>query len=181
MTDRDLLDSAAVLHWQDRWLQTPGWPTGQAPTPSGPAWEWIAVNHRCNAQLWDEEDLARRQQAPEAEIVANKRAIDRHNQARNDAIERIDEALLAALGWLETGAAEVRQRAAPAGARLSSETPGSMVDRLSILALKQRAMAAQIERSDVDDAHRETSRGRLARLTEQRNDLAIDIQVCTAF
>ncbi|MDH4051404.1 MAG: DUF4254 domain-containing protein [Rubrivivax sp.] len=172
MTDLKLVESSDVLHWQDRWLTLPGGPADDAPAPDGPPWAWIATNHRCNARLWAQEDLARRQQAPDAEIVANKRAIDGFNQARNDAIERIDEALLMALGWLETRAGELVQRPAPAGARLNSETPGSMIDRLSILALKQHAMAAQAERQDVDEGHRETSRSRLARLTEQRADLA---------
>ncbi len=59
---------------------------------------WVAENHLHNCLLWSQEDLARRTCVPDAEIVANKRAIDRHNQSRNDAIERIDECLLLALG-----------------------------------------------------------------------------------
>jgi hypothetical protein len=38
---------------------------------------------------------ARRVDASDAEIVANKRAVDRYNQRRNDAVEAIDERLLA--------------------------------------------------------------------------------------
>ena len=59
----------------------------------------------------------------------------------------------------------------PAGARLNSETAGSMIDRLSILALKVHAMRQQTERTDVDDAHRAASRGKLERLQQQRQDL----------
>jgi hypothetical protein len=59
----------------------------------------------------------------------------------------------------------------PAGARLSSETAGSMMDRLSILALKVHAMRQQTERRDVDDAHRTSSRAKLERLQQQRADL----------
>ena len=68
-----------------------------APAPTGDAagvWPWIEANHRCNRLLWDEEDLARRRDVADAAIAANKRAIDGYNQRRNDAIEKIDEALL---------------------------------------------------------------------------------------
>ncbi len=134
---------------------------------------WIAVNHFHNRCLWAQEDLARRTQAPAAEIVANKRAIDRHNQARNDAIERIDEFLLAALGLVDPatlGCALPRAIAAPT-ARLSSETAGSMLDRMSILGLKIAAMREQTLREDVGDDHRHCCGERLLRLTHQRADL----------
>jgi hypothetical protein len=47
-----------------------------------------------------------------------------------------------------------------------------MIDRLSILALKVFHMRLQTERSDAGGDHLETSRARLARLAEQRADLA---------
>jgi hypothetical protein len=47
-----------------------------------------------------------------------------------------------------------------------------MIDRLSILALKIHAMRRQTERTDADDAHRAGSRDKLARLQQQRADLA---------
>ncbi|HEV6964761.1 MULTISPECIES: DUF4254 domain-containing protein [Roseateles] len=134
---------------------------------------WIAVNHFHNRSLWAQEDLARRTQAPDAEIVANKRAIDRHNQARNDAIERIDEFLLSALGLVDpsTLATALPRSTVPAGARLNSETAGSMLDRISILGLKIAAMREQTLRRDVDDAHRQACSERLQRLVQQRADL----------
>jgi hypothetical protein len=58
------------------------------------------------------------------------------------------------------------------GSRLNSETAGSMIDRLSILALKVHAMRAQTQRRDVDDTHRTASAGRLDRLQQQRADLS---------
>ena len=125
-------------------------------------WQVIELNHRYNCLLWDEEDLARRKQVGDAEIAANKRAIDGYNQKRNDAIERIDEALLTALAGV------VRQP----GARLNSETAGSMMDRLSILSLKVHHMRLQTLRTDVDREHIETCLAKLARLVEQRADLA---------
>jgi hypothetical protein len=130
-------------------------------TPS-PVWEAIADNDRFNALLWAEEDLARRRDVPDAEIAANKRAIDGYNQKRNDAIERIDEALLSSLEHIPKRP-EAKQ---------NSETAGAMIDRLSILSLKIQAMRLQTQRTDVDQAHRDTCSAKLARLVEQRSDLA---------
>jgi len=47
-----------------------------------------------------------------------------------------------------------------------------MIDRLSIMALKVHAMRQQTERQDVDEAHRASSRTKLERLQQQRQDLA---------
>ncbi len=161
--------SAAVTAFHDACLARPGWPAddaaARAALPAGPladAWGWVLVNHRFNCSLWDEEDLARRTQAADAEIAANKRHIDRFNQARNDAMERIDDALLRATAdWPR----------AP-DARLSSETAGAMIDRMSILSLKIHHMGLQTVRTDVDDAHRESTRAKHAQLRTQRADLA---------
>lgn len=147
---------------------------GEATWPAGEIWTWIETNHRNNRSLWDEEDLARRRTVSDALIAGNKRAIDGFNQARNDATERVDECLLLALGLVDAASAnsDTPVVRVAAGARLNSETAGSMIDRLSILSLKVRAMREQTARTDVDDAHRANSRVRLARLEEQRADLA---------
>lgn len=132
------------------------------PLRLSPISEHIAANHRCNAALWAEEDLARRTDVADSEIAANKRAIDRFNQQRNDAVERIDEALLELFSNVI-----VRP-----DARLHSETAGAMIDRLSILSLKIHHMRAQTLRPDADAAHREAANARLIQLETQRSDLA---------
>lgn len=170
------LAAQAVVEFHDRLLAREGWPAegDTAWEGLGELWRWIGTNHRFNALLWAEEDLARRTQVADAAIAANKRAIDRFNQARNDATERVDELLLIALGLVDEASArtDTPVSLAPTDARLNSETAGSMIDRLSIMALKARAMAAQAQRTDADDAHRQTSRERLAQLQRQRADLA---------
>ena len=150
----------ALTAFHDARVATPGWTAAQ-PECAHDAWQWIEANHRCNNLLWDEEDQARRRDVPDAAIAANKRAIDGYNQRRNDAIERIDEALLARL-------AKVAPRP---DAWHNSETAGAMVDRLSILALKIFHMEEQTRRTDAGAAHIATCEEKLARLRLQRDDL----------
>jgi hypothetical protein len=139
-----------------------GWAKSGAAEHRGGLWQAVADNHRCNCLLWDEEDLARRRNVPDAEIANNKRAIDGYNQKRNDAIERIDEQLFISF---------FKERKNEA-ATLSSETPGAMIDRLSILSLKIHHMRLQTQRSEVGRAHVENCLAKLNRLNEQRTDLA---------
>ncbi len=170
----NLIIAADVIATHDRLLASSGWPAHEpAPLHESPVWTWVQANHRFNSLLWAEEDLARRQTVPDAEIAANKRAIDRFNQARNDATERVDELLLVALGLVDEASArtDAPVSTVPANARLNSETAGSIVDRMSIMALKVHAMRLQTERSDVDDAQRAASVVKHERLRQQRQDL----------
>ena len=178
MTIAELPTAAELTALHDRLLADAAWP-GAVPTWTAalkPAdlWHWVLVNHRFNCRLWAEEDLARRTTVADSEIAANKRAIDGFNQARNDATERVDEVLLTVLGLVDAASARSDSPVshASAGARLNSETAGAMIDRLSIMALKLNAMAAQTQRSDVGPAHRSASSAKLARLQAQRADLA---------
>jgi Protein of unknown function (DUF4254) len=170
-----ILASGEVLGLHDARLADPGWP-GNAIKPADPSdlMQWIAENHRNNCELWAQEDLARRLRASDAEITANKRAIDGFNQARNDATERVDELLLIGLGLVDANSARTDAPVSKvaSGAALNSETAGSMIDRLSIMSLKIKAMREQTERVDVDEPHRASCRVKLARLQEQRGDLA---------
>lgn len=157
---------ANLLAFHDACHASAGWARNAAPRHADGAWRAIEDNHRCNCLLWDEEDLARRTNVADAEIAANKRAIDAYNQKRNDAIERIDAQLLDALEGV-TPRADVR---------LSSETAGAMIDRLSILSLKIHHMRLQTERGDVDQAHVDACSAKLARLVEQRTDLGVCLE-----
>ena len=167
-----------VTAWHDSSLEVAGGPPVAAAAADQfseqPLWHWIASNHHFNSSLWTEEDLARRLKVSDSEITANKRAIDRFNQARNDATERIDEILLVELGLVEIGSAKTDTPVSlvAASASLNSETAGSIIDRMSIMALKVHAMRQQTLRHDVEAGHRQSSQVKLQRLLQQRADLA---------
>ncbi len=150
-----------IVQFHDTCVASPGWAKSTAPQFAEGVWKYIELNHRFNSLLWDEEDKARRKDVSDGEIAANKRAIDGYNQKRQNAIERIDELLLQRLVDVKFADA----------ARQNSETPGSMIDRLSILSLKIFHMRLQTERTDVDQDHIETCQQKLGVLNEQRTDL----------
>ena len=124
--------------------------------------KFIEVNHFFNTKLWNEEDLARRQNVSDTEITKNKRAIDKFNQSRNDCIEQIDNFILDHI--LITIPKEAKQ---------NSETLGAIIDRLSILSLKIFHMTIQTKRENVSEIHIQTCSNKLEVLKIQRNDLCI--------
>jgi hypothetical protein len=154
--------SKAIRAFHDACIARTDAGAARVPVAADSVWHWIEANHCSNLLLWAEEDLARRMHVPDAEIAANKRAIDRYNQDRNDATERIDEVLLARLAGVVPAA----------DAWHNSETAGSMIDRLSILSLKRFHMRLQAERADASAAHREACALKQAQLERQADDLA---------
>jgi Protein of unknown function (DUF4254) len=173
-----LLRSEAIVNYHDHCLTNPGWPPqigiNERDSMLLGIVVCIAENHRLNGLMWNHENLACRKTVPDHEIVLNKRAIDTCNQARNDAIERIDEILLAMLDSLTLKSNPIRAPYfKPSNqARLNSETAGSMIDRMSILALKICAMEQQTLREDASFAHRYTCHVKHEHLKRQRRDLA---------
>jgi hypothetical protein len=123
----------------------------------------VASQHRANFDLWHIEDEARTPHATAATIAGVKRRIDRTNQLRNDLAEVLDRALLA---WLEP------QGLPDSNTSLNSESPGLIIDRLSILALKIYHTREEVDRENAPARHAELNRDRLNILGEQRRDLA---------
>jgi len=142
-----------------------GWHAGSDALDESADGDWLSLvarQHRANFELWHIEDEARTPGATDAELAGVKRRVDATNQRRNDLAEELDRALLA---WLEPQGLPNPQ------APLHSESPGLMIDRLSILSLKIYHSREEAERTDASEGHVERNRQRLAILEEQRGDL----------
>ena len=127
-------------------------------------WSIICKQHSYNFLLWHQEDIARSQEVPDQRIAEVKRAIDQYNQQRNDWIEKLDD-------WFTGHLAELR--VAPAlDAPMNTETPGSAIDRLSILALRIYHLQEQRDRPDVQPGHRTSVEQKLAVALAQQADLS---------
>lgn len=152
-----ILDSQILADLQTtltaRWHESP-------PAAAGEGFARLAQeNHLRNFQLWHEEDVARRDDLGFESVYKAKRAIDRYNQERNNFIEEMDKAIVAAL------------QPPTDGCPRNSETPGMMIDRLSILALKEYHMHEETVRADASPEHRAKCAEKLARIRVQRSDL----------
>jgi len=139
---------------------TASWHTGDAPVPASD--DLRLRLHRANFDLWHHEDRARDPEADDSRIAVVKRAIDAANQTRNDLVEAIDTELLR---WLAAAALPLTD------APLHSETPGMMLDRLSILSLKVFHTKEETQRPDADEEHRARNEQRLTVLQQQAADL----------
>ncbi|HEY6168150.1 MAG TPA: DUF4254 domain-containing protein [Verrucomicrobiae bacterium] len=148
--------------WTKQWHEATTAPELTAP------WNAIESNHRMNFDVWHEEDIARRDDLGHERVYQAKRVIDRCNQARNDAMERIDVWLL---GHLPP---------APPDAPLHSETPGMMIDRLSVLALRSYHMRLEAERECAGEEHRRKCHDRGRILEEQITDLKRCVEIVLA-
>ncbi len=127
----------------------------------------ICEQHKYNFLLWHEEDVARSPDVGDARIAAVKRAIDRFNQQRNDATERIDDFFKREL--------YEREVVMQPDAKWNTETPASAIDRLSILALRIYHMQEQLERPDASAEHVQRSAEKLSILHTQHEDLSASL------
>ena len=127
----------------------------------------VCQQHQFNFLLWHEEDVARSPDVSDARIAKVKRAIDGYNQKRNDWIEKLDD-------FLQHELATAGIVAAP-GAPLNTETPGSAIDRLSIMSLRIYHMREQLERPDASQEHLEKVQAKLELCQEQLGDLSASL------
>lgn len=122
----------------------------------------VEENHAFNYQLWHAEDRARRDDMGYEFVYHAKREIDQCNQARNNRMEAMD-------AWLFNRLQPATHTQCP----VNSESPGMIIDRLSILALKFYHMELQTRRQDVAEAHRTNCQNKLTIIHQQLEQLAL--------
>lgn len=162
--DTTILSATEITEQHDR--LTVLWHDQQPAMPAeslGEFLDTVIAQHLSNFELWHTEDKARAPQVSDHDLAEIKHAIDRINQRRNDLAEGCDMALLNYLRTLNLPNPK---------AELNSESPGLIIDRLSILALKIFHTTEEIRRPDAPAGHAERNQKRLEILKEQRGDLA---------
>ena len=114
---------------------------------------------------WHMEDVVRN---PHIDPVAGlqwKRRIDKSNQERTDVVEYIDSYFLE----------EFKAITPLPNARINTESPAWVVDRLSILALKIFHMQEETQRIGASEEHVEATTLKLNILLSQRTDLSLSL------
>ncbi|MBN1561305.1 DUF4254 domain-containing protein [candidate division KSB1 bacterium] len=157
-------NGARLIEWFDDltelWHETAPLKPNDISSPKGLT-QWI---HYKNFVVWHLEEHVRHEKSSNQEIVDAEKTIDLHNMKRLAAIEQIDI-------WIDNvlQAADI----SPQGEILAnSETPGSIVDRLSILVLKIYHMRQYLADKSLDKDLRKTLNLKIHILQEQRDDLA---------
>ena len=114
---------------------------------------------------WAYEDIIRDPNIDPVAALKLKRKIDASNQDRTDTVEFIDSYFL-----------DIHKNvSAKPTAKINSESPAWVIDRLSILALKIYHMQLETVREDASDTHKKNCQTKLKILLEQRTDLSTAI------
>jgi len=133
---------------------------GERPVLTGRLVSLLLDLHQSNRRQWDLEDVTRVPEASDAVVAGAKRAIDTLNLARHHLIQQIDAEV----------EADLRQSIT---ATLATETPGMVLDRLSVLVIRI-ARTAEMAGSGGDEA--DVYRGRLPSLQRQLSALSVALE-----
>jgi hypothetical protein len=112
---------------------------------------------------WHLEDIIRLPDINPVEGIKLKRRIDKSNQDRTDLVEKVDDVFLETFGKVQS----------KPGARINSETPAWLLDRMSILLLKIYHMKEQTSRADASADHIAKCQAKLTVLLEQKTDMQV--------
>lgn len=123
--------------------------------------QWV---HYKNYIVWHLEEKVRKEGVNDQEVLKCEKRIDQHNLKRLEAMEQIDI-------WIEN-VLESAGIEPDNDAELNSETPGSIVDRISSISLKIFHMKEHLANDNLENKQAKILQLRLAVLKEQITDLA---------
>ncbi|TGK35199.1 DUF4254 domain-containing protein [Leptospira gomenensis] len=146
----------SVLDWHKKEAPSPN------PFPADSVESILYSKNQIDTIQWHVEDEIRRPDLPDKDLVGFKRQIDKLNQERTDLVEILDDRI----------SSQYKDVARKPTARMNSETPAWLIDRMSILELKIYHMEEQTQRKDADQTHIDTCKKKLEVLLEQRVDLS---------
>jgi hypothetical protein len=112
---------------------------------------------------WHLEDIIRLPEINPTEALQIKRRIDKSNQDRTDTVEKMDDYFMEQFKGISP----------KASAKINSETPAWLLDRMSILMLKIYHMKEQTERTDASADHIAKCKAKLDVLMEQKSDMQL--------
>lgn len=110
---------------------------------------------------WHLEDIIRDPNINPNEGMLIKRRIDASNQDRTNLVEKLDDYYISIFKNVN----------ATKSAIINTESPGWVVDRISILCLKIWHMKEQVEREDTSSSHKKNCQSKLNILNEQKEDI----------
>jgi hypothetical protein len=113
-----------------------------------------------NCYQWHEEDKSHMDNLSDTRLAGIKKRIDRSNQRRNNFIEFFDRKVLE---WYQALPIQAKE-----DAPLHSETPGHILDRLTVIALKIHHLAGNPAAREKEQARKD----KLRVLEEQWEDLS---------
>jgi hypothetical protein len=153
--------------WHTHERELADWPATErvlapAADPDTPLWESLTRRLQAvNTFQWHEEDRSRAHGVGDAVLAAVKRSIDASNRRRVQTIDALDTHLVEVVAASGVTAPD---------AALHSETPASIIDRLTVLGLKRHHVAEAL--STGEPAAAAAMQTRLDTITEQFADLA---------
>jgi hypothetical protein len=112
-----------------------------------PLSQLVRLNIEMNRKLWNLEDSARTAELGSEHVAKAKQEIDKNNQIRNDLISEMDAEITKQMG-ISSGPQE----------QFYSESPGMIIDRLSILFIKLsviRGLLLVIKEKDLREEYKE--------------------------
>lgn len=133
------------------------------PYPAGSFEHLLYAKNWIDTVQWHLEDIIRLPEINPVEALQIKRRIDKSNQDRTDMVEKMDDYFLD----------QFKTVTPKSSAKINSETPAWLLDRMSILLLKIYHMKEQTERKDASADHIAKCKAKLDVLLEQRSDMQL--------